>query len=151
MFEKVVDENKVDFILSADANLIFPLIKQCRDFLLGMGFEALFDYTLVIRELLLNAIVHGNKNDSRKTVTVTLFIENKHLLSIEVSDEGDGFDYSALDLTLPQKPEEISNRGLSIVNDIAESVAFDSNGSRVTARIPISPTLRRKSVARSHM
>ena len=94
--------------------------------------EAVFGNVMVaITEAVLNAMNHGNGNDPSKMVTIKLFIE-KETLSIEVSDEGPGFDYENLpDPTAPENLEKTSGRGIFIIQNLSDETTFEENGSRI--------------------
>jgi len=54
-----------------------------------------------------NSIVHGNKEDETKKVTITFFIE-KNEIKIFIEDEGPGFNYTNVpDPTIPENIENI--------------------------------------------
>jgi len=54
-----------------------------------------------------NAILHGNKGDSKKMVKVD-FTADGNVLNVTVTDEGEGFEYS--NLPDPTDPKNIENR-----------------------------------------
>ena len=58
-----------------------------------------------------NAIVHGNKLDETKSVSVSCAIDEKTLV-FRITDEGPGFDYDNLpDPTAPENIEKPHGRG----------------------------------------
>ncbi|HBB28025.1 MAG TPA: ATP-binding protein [Clostridiales bacterium] len=58
-----------------------------------IGEDNLFNIKLILSELIVNSIIHGNNNDSDKNIFIYLFIDDKWI-EISVSDEGEGFKYS---------------------------------------------------------
>jgi hypothetical protein len=55
------------------------------------------------------------------------------LFEVQVDDEGEGFDYDSLVLGLPEDPQNLAKRGLVLVNELSEELAFERGGSRVRA------------------
>lgn len=78
-----------------------------------------------------NSIVHGNKEDDTKTVTVTFnIVEEK--ISIFIQDEGPGFNYEKVpDPTIPENIENIHGRGVYLMRHLADNVVFHGNGNKV--------------------
>jgi serine/threonine-protein kinase RsbW len=75
-----------------------------------------------------NAIVHGNKLDPEKSVTVSCAIDNKNLV-FRISDEGPGFDYDNLpDPTAPENIEKPHGRGVFLMRHLADECAFEDDG-----------------------
>lgn len=79
---------------------------------------------IVLTELVNNAILHGNKNQSQKKVTITVSYFNSYV-KVSVKDQGNGFDPSGL--KDPRDPENIwkdSGRGIFLVKKLVDSVEF---------------------------
>jgi len=75
-----------------------------------------------------NAIVHGNKLDAEKSVTVACAIDEKSLV-FRISDEGPGFDYDNLpDPTAPENIEKPHGRGVFLMRHLADECAFEDDG-----------------------
>ena len=62
---------------------------------LGLDDDDLYRVGIAIRESMVNAVVHGNRYNSRKKVHLKVE-RTADRLAIEVADEGDGFDQSAV-------------------------------------------------------
>lgn len=79
--------------------------------------EELFDIKLILNELLVNGIIHGNKGDVNKSVELFMCIEDG-CLNIVVRDEGKGVHRTYRD------PKELrcSGRGLLIVESLADDI-----------------------------
>lgn len=98
----------------------------------GYPDEAIRKMKIVLTELLVNAIIHGNRRDPSKRVVVGHIIKRKYA-TISVMDEGNGFDPSRVpDPTLPENLERPCGRGIYIVRHYVESVSFNAMGNRVT-------------------
>jgi anti-sigma regulatory factor (Ser/Thr protein kinase) len=87
---------------------------------------------LVVRELLINAIVHGNGSFPSKLALVRVARRGRYF-EVQIDDEGEGFDYESLVLGLPEDPHDLTNRGLLIVHELSEELVFERGGSRIRA------------------
>lgn len=86
---------------------------------------------LALSEAATNAIVHGNKNDPNKKVTVKIFADGEKVLA-EVHDEGSGFDPSSLPDPLSEENLlKQGGRGVFLIEQFADSVEFQNEGSTV--------------------
>ena len=75
-----------------------------------------------------NAIVHGNKLDETKAVSVSCAIDEKTLV-FRITDEGPGFDYDNLpDPTAPENIEKPHGRGVFLMRHLADECAFEDEG-----------------------
>ena len=75
-----------------------------------------------------NAIVHGNKLDETKSVSVSCAIDEKTLV-FRITDEGPGFDYDNLpDPTAPENIEKPHGRGVFLMRHLADDCAFEDEG-----------------------
>lgn len=78
-----------------------------------------------------NSIVHGNKFVISKKVDVGFVITDSSI-HIYVKDEGPGFNYHDIpDPTRPENLENVSGRGVFLMRNLADSIEFDNNGSKV--------------------
>jgi serine/threonine-protein kinase RsbW len=78
-----------------------------------------------------NAIVHGNKLDPGKLVTVKVWYDRKKL-HVLVADQGKGFNFLAIpDPTAPENIENISGRGVFLMEKLSDQVLFTDNGAKV--------------------
>ncbi|MCQ2973678.1 MAG: ATP-binding protein [Bacteroidales bacterium] len=76
-----------------------------------------------------NAIIHGNKSDSTKKVSLDFELEDK-VLTLIISDEGEGFDYTNIpDPTSKENIEKINGRGIFLIQQLSDSTEFLNNGS----------------------
>lgn len=90
---------------------------------------------LSISEATLNSIVHGNKSDRRKKVELDVDCKT-HLISVKITDEGEGFDYETLpDPTKEENIRKESGRGIHIIKSVAKSVSFNEKGNSLQFEI----------------
>lgn len=86
---------------------------------------------IAVTEAVNNAINHGNGNDTSKNVKIEVQESDKKI-KFSVCDEGRGFDFNNLpDPTAPENLEKESGRGIFLMTSLADSVAFENNGSQV--------------------
>ena len=92
---------------------------------------------LVVRELLMNAIVHGNDSQSSRSTSIRVAYR-EGLFEVQVDDAGEGFDYESMAFDLPDLtdgPASFFRRGLVLVHELSEELAFERGGRRVRALI----------------
>jgi len=78
-----------------------------------------------------NAILHGNKGDSRKKVKVD-FTADGNYFNVTVTDEGEGFEYSNLpDPTDPANIENLHGRGVFLMRNLSDEIEFNDSGNEV--------------------
>ncbi len=86
---------------------------------------------LAVVEAVNNSIVHGNKLDSSKTVSISYNITDQYLQFI-VKDQGQGFDYEAIpDPTKPENIEKTHGRGIFLMKHLADEIEFQESGSTI--------------------
>ena len=83
---------------------------------------------IAVSELVMNAIVHGNKEEESKKVRVTVEYD-KDVMRIKILDEGGGFDFDkSLKAKLPDDVMKESGRGLYIVKSLIDEVETRNTG-----------------------
>ena len=86
---------------------------------------------VAVTESVNNAIKHGNSSDKTKLVNISLFIEPK-LLKFVVEDQGSGFDPDSLpDPTLPENISKPDGRGIFLMRNLCDEIAFSNEGRSV--------------------
>jgi len=93
---------------------------------------------LSLSEAINNAIVHGNKFDKTKKVSVSYeFLIDKNLI-VSVEDEGNGFDPKIVpDPTDPNNLENLHGRGIFLIHNLADEVTYESNGRKVLMKFQL--------------
>ncbi|WP_114748311.1 ATP-binding protein [Pleomorphovibrio marinus] len=81
-----------------------------------------------VTECVSNAIIHGNKENSKKPVNIELkFLDNQIKFIIE--DQGAGYDFQHLeDPTSPQNLEKSGGRGVFIMKHLCDEIEFEDDG-----------------------
>jgi len=125
------DNDYISFEFSSDQKYTDRVIDDSIDFLESNNISSHSDFKIVLRELIINGIEHGNKSDASKTVNCKVSKIGNLRYNIEVEDEGDGFDYSNLDFNMPENPEQHRSRGFPLVNTLADQIDFSEQGNKV--------------------
>jgi CheY-like chemotaxis protein len=148
------------FTLVNDPKLVQPLLAQLRDDMLAVGVCNRHEVTRVgiaLEEGILNAIYHGNLeissklkekgDDSFHRLAVERAVQSPYAerrvrmvaritpkrATFAISDEGPGFDVSALpDPTALENLERPCGRGLLLMRTFMDEVRFNSTGNRLT-------------------
>jgi serine/threonine-protein kinase RsbW len=104
---------------------------------------------LAIEEAVRNAIIHGNKLDGNKKVTLT-FERKRGGLCFIIEDEGDGFN--PLEIPNPVESDEARGNGIFLLHSLADEVSFNSTGNKVELFFTISSINQETTLGRiSHL
>src|SRR2546429_8698962 len=90
----------------------------------GLDDDALHWVGVAIRESVINAIKHGNRNDSSKHVIAEFEADvRRPELVIRVRDQGSGFDHETLaDPLAPETLLKASGRGIFLIRNFMDDV-----------------------------
>ena len=94
-------------------------------------------FEIVTRELLNNALEHGNHKNSKLVIQFSYQFLKNNQLKITVKDQGIGFDFSHLKLEAPINPKKIKNRGLYLVKSFSKKLKFNKEGNKAIAYIEL--------------
>lgn len=112
-------------------------INEVRFFLDGIFTEFRLDRTLFNRvflgvsEALSNSIIHGNRFDVNKNVTLRVFFQSDFLV-VEVVDEGKGFTFDSIND--PTKPVNLMNekgRGIFLIRQLSDEMVYSDCGRKL--------------------
>lgn len=123
--------------LPSDLRLVDQVVEEVRAFARERGVERAPGLGLILRELVNNAIEHGNRNEQERKVAVRVESVGPMRFKVVVQDQGEGFDHASLDLRLSEDPNQERNRGLPMVNAYADELSFDKDGTRATAYVTV--------------
>lgn len=100
--------------------------------------STLFELKVIINEIMINAIKHGNKEDKSKFVRVHAGLSGTGYALILVEDEGSGYDYGSTCLRHDHTggPMDVCGieecgRGIMIVNSLCDRVRVNARGNRI--------------------
>jgi serine/threonine-protein kinase RsbW len=91
----------------------------------GIDEDSIADLAISATELINNAIIHGNKSNPDKIVTIELEFSDKHL-SISITDQGPGFKPE--NIPSPISDENIlkeAGRGIFIVRSLVDDLQVE--------------------------
>lgn len=116
--------------LGAIERCVEYLLERCRD----VGFEEgrlRLNLRVGVAEALANAMMYGNGRDPRKRVILEAWCGPKQI-KIRVTDEGSGFDPESLpDPTLPRNRHRAHGRGVFLIRQLMDHVAFNEQGNSI--------------------
>jgi len=97
-----------------------------------------FELTVVLNELVLNAIKHGNKEDESKRVKIKAGVTDNGFACLIVEDEGYGYDFDCLckskaDCAVEEDIFSVmeSGRGILIVKSLCDQVKVNDKGNKI--------------------
>ena len=93
--------------------------------LTGLDEDQLYEVSVAVREVVVNAIKHGNKHDLAKRVVVEFSVEPSDHMTVWVKDQGTGFDPG--EIPDPLAPENImkgSGRGILFMRNYMDDVSL---------------------------
>lgn len=106
------------------------LLERCRD--VGFDEDRLrLNLRVGVAEALANAMLYGNNRDPAKRVTLEAWCSADRI-RIRITDEGPGFDPGAIpDPTLPQNRTRSQGRGVFLIRELMDEVAFNERGNSI--------------------
>jgi serine/threonine-protein kinase RsbW len=94
----------------------------CKD--VNLPDEKLANIFLAVTEATTNAIIHANKCDTNKKVTIDAYVENSKLI-IKIKDEGEGFEPGNIpDPTEPENLLKDSGRGIYLMRVYMDDMKY---------------------------
>jgi serine/threonine-protein kinase RsbW len=87
---------------------------------------------LAVQEALVNAVVHGCKNNPLKEVRCRLQSDSQGRIVVIVTDPGPGFNPDTL--SDPKRPENVladHGRGVYLIRQLMDEVQFDKGGNEI--------------------
>ncbi|HEX2946179.1 MAG TPA: ATP-binding protein [Clostridia bacterium] len=133
-----VYSNLVSSNISSISIVTDGLLNSLQDTCGQLNDTTLFDIRVIINELLVNAIMHGNRGNENKSVRISAGIAEKTELYIMIEDEGCGYDYVKLCDEQASQPCDTGpdnmcecGRGLRIVKSLCDKVKVNSKGNKI--------------------
>jgi serine/threonine-protein kinase RsbW len=131
------DSMQFEVTLPADVGAISPVVDWVMRLVdeLDYGDEKEFGIEMALREALANAILHGCKADSSKTVECLVRGDREQGILIVVRDPGAGFDPSKLPSpTADSNLDADHGRGIFLINKLMDEVTHEQNGTVIRMR-----------------
>ncbi len=124
-------EKSVQFNLYSTTPEIEKVLSDIEVFLNDIPRPMQYDAELVSRELLSNAVQHGNGNNPDKMIIYSIYLFPSHDIVIEVRDEGPGFDYKSLNMNLPDTVKGVKGTGYKLINALSKEIKFNNTGNTI--------------------
>lgn len=121
---------KLHFVFPSDYGALRDVQRQINSALDGQHFDddSVFAIKLAMEEGLVNAVKHGNKADTSKSVTVDVAINRKRF-EITIHDQGAGFKRKSIpDPTAVENLDKPSGRGLLLIESYMDAVKYSDHG-----------------------
>jgi len=127
-------EHAINFIIPSNLSLMWKVRESLLEFLASQGVEDSFEVDIVFRELLDNAIRHGNKQEAGRVVRARVERLISGVFRIEMEDQGEGFDYGSA--AHPDFDEHHFRRyGYLLINTLTEQLEFNARGNAIVAHV----------------
>ncbi|MCR4435195.1 MAG: ATP-binding protein [Clostridiales bacterium] len=129
--------------ISSDLSNIRGIVQNVLDFLetsFGEIEESnIFEIKVILNELILNAIKHGNHCESCKCVKITAGLTEDACVFFIVEDEGAGYDYTGILENSRAGAQDFGDlcniketgRGLLIIKSLCDKIKFNQKGNKV--------------------
>ena len=139
-------EARFEKIISSGIYEVKLLIAEAMRYIDGTGDDSddkRNDIRLIVSELLLNALYHGNKEQNAKKIILSIEHLKKDRFLIEVEDEGKGLSRKTLNqkrsLAVSRKPDfEEHGRGLILVAKLTGGIFAGRKGRKIRAKMSMS-------------
>ncbi len=133
MFKTNRHNHSIAFEISSHLEFTPRVIEECRPYLVAYYTHSeMVEINVLLREMLMNAIVHGNQCKLEYYVKCSLeHLDNKRL-KIVVEDQGHGFDHTKVDMELPKPSGPVKRSGYILIKALSERIDFKDRGKRVT-------------------
>jgi len=113
--------------LSENIRIIESFIDNAKD-KYNLNDDIYGNIMISVTESVNNAIIHGNKKDKEKNVTISLSL-TEGMIKFKIVDQGAGFDYDSLpDPTAPENIEKVGGRGIFLMKHLADEIDFEDDG-----------------------
>jgi serine/threonine-protein kinase RsbW len=122
---------RMDFLIPSDLAYVIGVNYQISNLLKEFEFppqDTRVNIPLACDEAITNAIVHGNRSNPEKKVSIQVYV-SPNRFRIRVRDEGDGFDVAGVaDPTRGEALLRPGGRGVYLMRNIMDSVDFKDGG-----------------------
>ena len=122
-----MSENKYHLKIESDPNNLITVEEFVNFFAkdIGLHNDQIAALLLAVTEATTNAIIHANKCNVNKTVTVDVNVDNS-TLTVKIIDEGEGFDPAKIpDPTHPENLLKDSGRGVYLMKIYMDDLKYN--------------------------
>lgn len=101
----------------------------------GLSEDDVFRFGYAVREAMVNAVVHGNRYNSNKTVGFRIVVQPGQI-EVRIQDQGDGFDAGGVaDPLAEENLLSQSGRGLALIRAFVDELSIARAGGGGTTAI----------------
>ena len=125
---------KIDEVVPADVGIIEGVVSKIMALIQQAArWDHLEGIELALQEALANAVIHGNRRSSAKTVCICVAVQEDRGILLVVKDSGSGFDPTTLPDPLAQQNLLATHgRGIFLIKQFMDDVWFEfENGTAV--------------------
>lgn len=118
-------------VLNSNRNEIpkFDILLEQVNNVFNLSMEKFINLQIAASEALINAIVHGNKENPGKNVYIVIE-HDENILNVKIKDEGDGFEVDKLpDPTSNENIMKEHGRGIYIIRSLVDDFECNSSSS----------------------
>jgi serine/threonine-protein kinase RsbW len=129
---------RLDLTIPSTLEAVQALIEQIMGTVneMGCATERIDDVHLALEEALMNALVHGCKEDPGKEIQCCVACEEEKGMLIVVRDPGPGFDPASVPSpVVGQNIYSEHGRGIFLINEMMDEVTFEKGGTEIRMRI----------------
>ncbi|MCW7754412.1 ATP-binding protein [Desulfobotulus sp. H1] len=137
MFAIQEKDGVLHFSMGSDMGLVDRLVGLAKEFMGRLGTTRFSEIIIVLRELLINAVEHGNAGDRALLVKGSIEALGKDRFCIRIEDEGPGVDPQALSFTMPEDPSQDRSRGFALIHAFSDEIRFTRLPGSVTAWVSV--------------
>lgn len=121
-------------------HIVMDIIMYFQEYLGALQEDCIFEFKVILNELIINAMRHGNKGVESKQVHIAAGISEKGYVFIIIEDQGEGYDYrrllhkqccfsDVLDTDVCDMKE--TGRGIMIVKSLCDCIKYNKKGNKV--------------------
>lgn len=119
----ILYDQKIKSTFNFAANAVDEITALLRE-RLGLEKAVVFRISFMLRELINNAVEHGNQFDEEKEVHVQV-IQDEEKMSFGVKDEGPGFELTVLE-QIPDQHLRVRNRGIILIREFGFEIEINN-------------------------
>lgn len=119
-------------------SIVEDIILFIKEYIGVLPEDYLFEVKVILNELIINAMKHGNKGDKNKLVNIITGLSEMDHIYIIIEDQGEGCDYEYFlnrRCCLEDMSESCSlqetGRGIFIVKSLCDRLKFNKRGNKV--------------------
>ncbi|MCX8129167.1 MAG: ATP-binding protein [Clostridia bacterium] len=128
--------------IPSDINIMCATINEILRYLQSacevISEDTLFEVKVILNELILNAIKHGNQEMGDRFVKIAAAVTKSGRMFLVIEDEGQGYDYKCIAKNAVNSlgdedscEMKVSGRGLIIVANLSEKLRLNKKGNRI--------------------